>query len=421
MSVTWFKTNFLGVRYREHSIRKHGVRPDRCFSIRYKIDGKDREEVVGWGSADMTAEKAFKILSVIRDNIRSGKGPHSYAKIRRENEVLEEEEQKARNRKEKEAVTFSNFWETEYLPSAEAAKKPTTMESERWLYAKWIAPTIGKTPLQQIDVHALEILMLKAQNAGKSAATIRYILAIVSQVWTKALTYNLVQGDCPTRKIKKPYKDNRRMRFLSQDEAHNLLTALAKHSQDIHDTALLSLFCGLRAGEIHTLTWNDVDLTNDTLLIRDPKNKKNRYAFIIYEVKKMFQRIYTNQSKTELIFPAKNGKQRRWVSDTFSRTVDELGLNNTGDFIQDKDGNIAPVLITDARQKVVFHSLRHTFASWLVMDGVPLYTVAELMGHSTLEMTRRYSHLGQDTVRKAALSLQGKLSLPSHLEIKATD
>ena len=98
-----------------------------------------------------------------------------------------------------------------------------------------------------------------------------------------------------------------------------------------------------------------------------------------------------------------------WVSDTFARTVDELGLNNTGEVIQDKDGNDIPVRITDARQKVVFHTLRHTFASWLVQQGTPLYTVAELMGHSTLEMSRRYSHLAPDTLRKAALSLQGHL------------
>jgi integrase len=65
--------------------------------------------------------------------------------------------------------------------------------------------------------------------------------------------------------------------------------------------------------------------------------------------------------------------------------------------------------ISDARQRVVFHTLRHTFASWLVQQGTPLYTVAELMGHTTIEMSRRYSHLAPDTLRKAALSLQGAL------------
>jgi integrase len=65
--------------------------------------------------------------------------------------------------------------------------------------------------------------------------------------------------------------------------------------------------------------------------------------------------------------------------------------------------------ITDARQKLVFHSLRHTFASWLVQRGTPIYEVAKLLGHSTVRMTERYSHLAPDTVRQAALGLGGIL------------
>ena len=78
-----------------------------------------------------------------------------------------------------------------------------------------------------------------------------------------------------------------------------------------------------------------------------------------------------------------------------------------------ENGQQMPVKIQDARQRVVFHSLRHTFASWLVQRGTPLYTVAELMGHTTLEMTKRYSHLAPDSLRKAALSLEGSLDQAS--------
>lgn len=73
MAVQWYKTKFLGVRYREHPTRKHGIRPDRCFSIRYKLDGKDKEEAIGWASEGWTAEKAYAQLSRIRENIRTGK------------------------------------------------------------------------------------------------------------------------------------------------------------------------------------------------------------------------------------------------------------------------------------------------------------------------------------------------------------
>ena len=177
----------------------------------------------------------------------------------------------------------------------------------------------------------------------------------------------------------------------------------------MHDEAVLALFCGLRAGEIHSLSWGDIDPQYKTILIRDPKNRKNRYAFITQEVKTMLERRSAAQAKTTLIFPATNGKQRQWISETFNRMVDVLGLNDSGKFTTDDNGEQVPVKVCDLRQRVVCHSLRHTFASWLVQRGTPLYEVAKLMGHSTIRMTERYSHLAPDSLRKTALSLEGSL------------
>ncbi|WP_084312934.1 tyrosine-type recombinase/integrase [Desulfobulbus elongatus] len=83
----------------------------------------------------------------------------------------------------------------------------------------------------------------------------------------------------------------------------------------------------------------------------------------------------------------RNGQKINTISKTFPRIVDMIGLN---------DG------VTDPRDKVVFHTLRHTFASWLVQSGVQLHIVGELLGHSTLEMTRRYSHLTPE-IKSAAV------------------
>ena len=79
------------------------------------------------------------------------------------------------------------------------------------------------------------------------------------------------------------------------------------------------------------------------------------------------------------------------ISKTFNRVVTKLNLN--------KD-------ITDTRQKVVFHSLRHTYASWLVESGVSLYTVQKLMGHENISMTERYSHLSPDTLQGAVRTFE---------------
>ena len=63
----------------------------------------------------------------------------------------------------------------------------------------------------------------------------------------------------------------------------------------------------------------------------------------------------------------------------------------------------------DTRDKVVFHTLRHTYASWLVQNGVDLYTVKELMGHSTLPMTERYAHLSKENLKNAVKKLEDRM------------
>ncbi len=95
--------------------------------------------------------------------------------------------------------------------------------------------------------------------------------------------------------------------------------------------------------------------------------------------------------KSELVFPGKNGKKRKQMSKTFERTVEKLGFN---------DG------VQDRRQKLTFHSCRHTCASWLVQAGIPLFTVKEIMGHSTIALTGRYSHLAPSAFQQTAEAIE---------------
>ena len=392
MAYQWLKTQFLGVRYREHPTRKHGVKPDRYFVIRYKLDRKTKEEPVGWASEGVTAAKANETRAILVANIRAGLRPQSLAEMRAMKEQTRQEDLRAAQLLARASTTLAEFWESDYLPAATASKKPKTVASETWLYTKWAKPALGTIALQALAPHMVESIASQIKKEGKSAATIRHFLALVSQVWNLAVSRSVVSGDSPTKRVKKPRTDNRRIRFLTPEEARRLLDALGGRSPDLHDSAL---FAGLRAGEIHSLTWGDVNFDAGTLYIRDPKNKVSRHAIATPEIREMLtRRAGADQSPTSLVFPAKNGKMRLKVSKLFDKVVTELGFNKG---------------IEDARQKVVFHSLRHTFASWLVQRGTPLYTVAELMGHTTLEMTKRYSHLAPDTMRAAAMGLSGIL------------
>jgi len=163
------------------------------------------------------------------------------------------------------------------------------------------------------------------------------------------------------------------------------------NSQQLYKMALLALHCGLRAGEIFNLTWGDVDLKEGTLLIRDPKNRTNRVAYMTEEVKAMFK-AKDKGEPGELVFNSKNGGRIREIYNSFDRVVNALGLN---------EGK------TDPQNRVVFHTLRHTFASWLAIQGTPLHVIKELLGHKTLKMTERYSHLMPDVKKRAVQALEG--------------
>jgi integrase len=202
----------------------------------------------------------------------------------------------------------------------------------------------------------------------------------------------LIDVPSPTKGIKKPKKDNKRYRFLTVDEADLLLNELKFKYPLIHEISLISLNCGLRAGEIFALTWSNIDLENGRLIATDTKTKENRFPLMTDEVKQIFQNKERG-SPNELVFPSRNSKERKAISKSFMRTVKKLGLNEG---------------ITDSRNKVVFHTLRHTYASWLVQDGLSLYEVSKLLGHSTITMTERYSHLAPQNYEKSVKIIEKK-------------
>lgn len=137
------------------------------------------------------------------------------------------------------------------------------------------------------------------------------------------------------------------------------------------------------------LRWVHLDSANDLIHVADPKKGESRKAFMTPAVKKMFQ-SRGRGAPEELVFPARGAKHIVAISKAFSRAVERMGFN---------DG------ITDARQKVSFHTLRHTFASWLAIQGTPILAIKELMGHHSLAMTERYSHLIPDMKREAVAGI----------------
>lgn len=389
--TTWYNTNFQGVRYRKHPTRKHGVRFDRYFAIRYQRDGKRIEEGVGWESDGHTETEAALRLSEFKKAYAIGEGPTRLGEKRR----LRQEEQKKRqqeiDRLEKVGIRFGEFFEKTYWPTAQSSKTPGSFNAERIYFNRWINPVIGNMPFSDIrplHIHNVRKRMLEGDKP-KSRRTIEYVLAIIRQVWNLARHESLTNSDSPTKDVKKLKFDNRRIRFLNKNEADALLAELKKKSPQLHDMSLLALHCGLRAIEVFRLTWGKIDLARGIITV-DGKGSKSRRLVMTAKIKAMFKRLEKREAG-ELVFPDRNGKMTQRISHTFIRTVDELELNNG---------------VVDRRDRVVFHTLRHTFASWLVQNGTSLYTVKELMGHSGIAMTERYSHLAPGFQKEAVDGLE---------------
>jgi len=402
MKIQWKKTAQKGLRYYEHETRRHGKKRDRYYSIRFKVAGRDYTYGVGWLSdgipeAIRKAEPGLgfedyclKLLRQYKANVKSGTGPKSPKQKRAIAEAREAAEREARAQAEADNVTFGHYFEKTYFPIFEVGRKSDTTRMPKGHFKNWLEPVIGQIPLRDVKPFALEKVKKNLLDAGKSPRTLQYVMATVRQVWNMARRDGLVDGDTPTRNIKKPKVDNRRVRFLSHKEADTLLNALREKDATAYNMALLSLHTGLRMGEIVKLKWGHIDTERGLIRVMDAKGGVGRAAFMTERVKAMFEGL-TQGEPEGLIFSRITGKPLLEMPRVYFEVVAALKFNEG---------------ITDPRQKVVAHTLRHTFASWHVTAGTDIYTLKELLGHSVIQMTERYSHLAPATLQNATQNIE---------------
>lgn len=195
----------------------------------------------------------------------------------------------------------------------------------------------------------------------------------------------------PGKRIVKGTPRNERTRFYTPEEAEMILTALKKRSVDVYHHAMFSLYTGLRAGQILRLIWQDLKEG----VARDTKNRDSvpvPFLKTVHSLQTIIaerEALLPDRKLSHYVFP-KGGnptQHRDQVSATFKKTIEDLRINAD---IKDRQG------------KGVFHTLRHTFASWLVQDGEPLFKVGKYMGQKTPRMTGRYSHLAPEHYESAA-------------------
>ena len=379
-------TQYPGV-YERHAERLIGV-PDICFDISYKKDGKKIWEKVGWKSQGYSSDLVRKIRNERIIALQHGDElPSEKAKAQMFKEVAEK-----------------------YLKWSSENKNRAGIEDQS-RYDNHLKNRFDNKRLDEISPFDLERMKSEMAKVGISPKTISHCLGLIRAIYNRAADWNLYDGPNPVKKIKMPVIQNARDRYLSIEEADLLLNELKRDHRfkneyrvlpdpKLHDIALLSLHTGARAKEIFSIKWQDVDFRNGLITLRDTKNTETRYAPMTEAVREMIKRRMPSDEVDQMdpnthIFTDEDGEKIKEVSNSFERVVHRLGFNQG---------------VTDRRQKVVFHTCRHSFASWLAIQGTPLYTIAKLMGHKSIAMSERYSHLSPDHKKQAVMSLENALN-----------
>lgn len=382
------RTRHVGVYEREIT-NKHG-KPDIAYDITYKVDGRKIWECVGLRNADkMTAGLAARERAKRLD-------AKDFGTLVVPGDV----------------PTFAEAWRL-YHDKHLAGK--ASEKSDTGNYETHLKAVIGGKLLTKITPLTVQTIKKKLEETPKmpprvkdekrklfytenpqylSPKTVAHVINLIGRVYRKCIAWEIYHGRIPTVGVQLEKSDNTRERFLTEEEAQALLDTLKLSSPQWHDIALLSLHTGMRLEEIFSLKVHQVNLESGIIHVMDAKSG-TRAAFMTQEVKQMLKEALAKSTGPDApVFPQRSGGHIRYISSAYTRAVDKLF--NEG--------------ITDRRHKVVFHTLRHTFGSWLAQKGVPLYTIGELMGHATLEMTKRYAKLSPDSKREAIAKLNGVTS-----------
>jgi len=394
MDTSYKPSAYPGVRYREHPTRRRGAKPDRYFVIRYKLDGKTREEGLGWSSDGYSAEQASQVRAQLRQNQKLGQGPVTLEQMRAVAEKARAEAKEASESAKEMPSTFDALADA-YMRWA-LVNKADHASDERRLRLH-IRPVLGAMALEKI--RQLDIEKLKDGLAEKklAPATVKHCIVLVRMIFNRGrilfgMPFADMVGENPTTGIKLAKLCNGRLRYLKRRESDKLLKYALEHDPMLHNIILLCLYTGLRRSEVERMQAMDVDIEGRVLHVRDAKGGANETVDLQEFLVPMMESLTEKLNPADLVFASwKTGGQLKSISVRFKDLVDGIGLNKG---------------IEDKRHIVVFHTLRHTFISWLVLQGEDLHTVQMMARHRSFEMTLRYSHLAPGGKRRAANRLE---------------
>jgi len=217
----------------------------------------------------------------------------------------------------------------------------------------------------------------EAISPGHTLGTVRQYLVTLSGALSWAVEEGWLDAN-PMRKVRRPPEPLGRVRFLSADERQRLLLACQQSANAfLYLLVVLALSTGCRRTELCRLRWPNVDLERGILRLVTTKNKHPR-AVPVTGLALALLRAHaaTQRAGVDWLFPRADGQRPVLIEQAWRTARRRAGL-------------------VDFR----FHDLRHTFASWMALNGATLLEIAEVLGHKKMDMTRRYAHLTDTHLR----------------------
>jgi len=210
-----------------------------------------------------------------------------------------------------------------------------------------------------------------------SKATVNRELICLKKMFSKAIDWELIKEN-PTKGVKLYKEELKPFRVVTPVE----FEAVYNHASDYLKPILLTAYnTGMRYSEVLNLKWCDINFDEGFITVTETKSGKYRTIPMNETLRQTLVDIY-QQTKSEYVFVRENGEPVKDIRKSFDNAKKKSGVH-----------------------KFVFHDLRHSFASRLVMKGVDLITVQQLLGHSSIVMTERYSHPSSKHKMDAVLTL----------------
>ena len=282
------------------------------------------------------------------------------------------------------------------LADARASRRANTERHIAWWLDRFGSLSLAEiTPdrvAQARDVLAAQPLACRGSSTSpaqqRSGATVNRYLATLSHMFSTAVTEWRLLDRNPVRDVGKKKESRGRIRFLRDEEREALLAACASSAWPaLQALVLLAISTGARRGELIRLQWSDLDLEprSPQALIQDTKNGDARRLPLVGRTLDAIRALPATQRASRFVFPSRADPDRPY--ETF-------------------DAHWYAALKKAAIADFRFHDLRHTCASYLASQGASLLEIADVLGHRTMAMVKRYSHLAQEhktvVIRKMA-------------------